>query len=195
MQAWEKQQRAASAETEIAFKRHILECSSGFASEPMADAFRVNLLAQMLDRYDALQAKGMSEPACRKRVIDEFNNIALQMHEMGFEEIGAQEKNSSRWPLLTQQEAEAYIRERDVYLHRTSLGVLMCVACLAPMMLFIALAELLYMAEDFLAIFGLMGMFVMIGLGVYAIVTAPKPKSEGESKWAASRWEAACAGS
>ena len=182
MQAQARYQNAAGEETILAFKRHILESSAGFAHEPMVDAFRVDLLSKMLDRYDELQEKGMSEFSCRNRVIHEFDDIAVQMHEMGFEEIGAQEKNSSRWPLLTQQEAEAYIRERDVYLHRTSLGVLLCVACLAPMMLFIALAELLYMAEDFLAIFGLMGMFVMIGLGVYTIVTAPKPKGERRIK-------------
>jgi len=177
MQAWEKQQRAASAETEIAFKRHILECSSGFASEPMADAFRVNLLAQMLDRYDALQAKGMSEPACRKRVTDEFDNIALQMHEMGFEELRQQEEDRlSRWPQLTAQEAESYIRERDAYVHRTALGIMMCTACGTPLMIGAAFSEFWY--SDVCSLLGCVGMFAMIGMGVYAIVTAGKPKAE-----------------
>lgn len=181
MQAWEKQQRAASAETEIAFKRHILECSSGFASEPMADAFRVNLLAQMLDRYDALQAKGMSEPACRKRVTDEFDNIALQMHEMGFEELRQQEEDRlSRWPQMSEAEAIRYITERDAYLHKTSLGVMLCSACVSPMMIAAAFSEIWY--SDAFAMLGLVGMFAMIGMGVYAIVTAAKPKNEKKIK-------------
>lgn len=184
MQAQARRQRMASEETILAFKRHILESSAGFIHEPMADAFRVSLLSQMLDRYDDLQAKGMSELSCRNRVIYEFDDIAVQMRDMGFEETDPldDEANSSRWPQLTQQEAECYIRERDAYMHKIALGVFMCVACLAPMMLFWAISEVVWLAEDFLAMFGLVGMFAMIGMGVYAMVTAVKPKNEKRIK-------------
>ncbi len=184
MQAQARRQRMASEETILAFKRHILESSAAFAHEPMADAFRVSLLSQMLDRYDDLQAKGMSELSCRNRVIYEFDDIAVQMRDMGFEETDPldDEANSSRWPQLTQQEAECYIRERDAYMHKIALGVFMCVACLAPMMLFWAISEVVWLAEDFLAMFGLVGMFAMIGMGVYAMVTAVKPKNEKRIK-------------
>ncbi|MBQ8619761.1 MAG: hypothetical protein IJ418_19940 [Clostridia bacterium] len=184
MQAQARRQRMASEETVLAFKRHILESSSGFAHEPMADAFRVSLLSQMLDRYDELQAKGMGELSCRNRVIYELDDIAVQMRDMGFEETDSfdDEATLSRWPQLTQQEAECYIRERDAYMHKTALGVFMCVACLAPMMVFAALSEVFWLAEEFFIMFGLVGMFAMIGMGVYAMVTAVKPKNEKRIK-------------
>lgn len=183
MQAQAPKQRMAEEGTILAFKRHILESSAGFAHEPMADAFRVGLLSRMLDRYDELQEKGMSEFSCRNRVIYEFDDIAVQMQEMGFEEMQLGEgETNDRWPQLTQQEAESYIRERDAYLHKTSLGIFLCTACLVPMMLFAAVADLFWMAETFFVMFGLVGMFAMIGMGVYAMVTAAKPKNEKRIK-------------
>ena len=45
----------AREEVELSFKRYILEKTEDFEREPMADLYRVNLLGQMLDRYDALR--------------------------------------------------------------------------------------------------------------------------------------------
>lgn len=177
MQAQTQQKRAASEETILAFKRHILEKSAGYASEPMADAFRVSLLAQMLDRYDALQAKGMGELSCRNRTMYEFDDIAAQMKDMGFEQMTKeQEATLSRWPQMSEDETMRYIAERDVYMHRTALGILMCTACVAPLMIAAALSAIWY--TDALAMLGLVGMFAMIGVGVYAMVTAVKPRNE-----------------
>lgn len=181
-QAYQAQQ-AASEAVSLAFKRHILESSSGFVSEPMADAYRVNLLAGMLDRYDALRAKGMSEQTAMRRTMAEYDDIAAQMRDMGFEEaLEDEEVNLSRWPQLSEDEAQRYIRERDAYMHRTAMGIFMCVACLAPMMILVALSEIFWLAEDFFAIFGVIGMFAMIGMGVYMMVTAVKPKDEKRIK-------------
>lgn len=181
-QAYQAQQ-AASEAVSLAFKRHILESSSGFVSEPMADAYRVNLLAGMLDRYDALRAKGMSEQTAMRRTMAEYDDIAAQMRDMGFEEaLEDEEVNLSRWPQLSEDEAQRYIRERDAYMHRTAMGIFMCVACLAPMMILVALGEIFWLAEDFFAIFGVIGMFAMIGMGVYMMVTAVKPKDEKRIK-------------
>lgn len=173
--------RAASETVTLAFKRHILEKSSDFASEPMADAFRVNLLSRMLDRYDELLEKGLGEQTAMHRTMYEFDDIAAQMRDMGFEEE-AQDAVNSRWPQMSEDEAQRYIRERDAYMHRTAMGIFMCVACLTPMMLFTALSEVLWLAEDFLALFGFAGMFGMIGTGVYMMVTAVKPKEETHIK-------------
>lgn len=181
MQAQAYHRNAAGAETTIAFKRHILECSSGFACEPMADAFRVNLLSRMLDRYDELSEKGMGELACRNRTIYEFGDIAVQMREMGFAQIDLQEDAvQSRWPQMSEDEAMQYIAERDAYMHKTSLGVLLCTACVTPIMIGAALDEFWY-SEAF-AMLGLVGMFAMIGMGVYAMVTAMKPRGEKRIK-------------
>lgn len=175
MQSGAQQRSAVSEETILAYKRHILSQSSGFASGPMEDLFRVNLLAQMLDRHDALAAKGMGEFSCRSRVLHEFADIAAQMQEQGFAE-SAEPETDSRWPQLSTADAERYIRERDAYQHGISLGVMLCSACGSPMMIAAAFAEIWY--SDAFAMLGLVGMFAMIGMGVYAIVTAAKPKNE-----------------
>lgn len=180
MQAQAKQQ-AVAEETMLEFKRHILNKSSRFASEPMADLYRVQLLGMMLERYDELREKGMGEISALNRTKYEFDDIASRMREQGFEalESGAETEGDSlsRWPKLSEEEAVRYIAERDAYLHRIAMGCALCSACVAPMMFFSGIAELLN-ALDAGGLLGLVGMFAMIGMGVYAIVTAAKPKSE-----------------
>lgn len=165
--------QTTSADVSLAFKRHILQESDGFVSEPMADLYRVNLLSRMLDRFDALCAQGMNEAAAQRRVIEEYGDIPAQMRAQGFEEIERALKNA-QWPLLTEEQARRYIHERDAYLHRTALGVMLCTACVTPVMLGASLEVWLH--SEFFTIMGMLGMFAMIALGVYAMVTAAKPK-------------------
>ena len=177
MQAQARQHKMAGEETVLAFKRHILESSAGFVHEPLADAFRVSLLSQMLDRYDELRGKGMGELSCRNRVIYEFDDIAAQMRDMGFEETQPDDgKTSTRWPRLSPEDAERYIRERDAYMHKTAIGTALCTACVTPLMIGAAFSEFWY--ADAFSMLGLVGMFAMIGMGVYTITTAVKPKGE-----------------
>ena len=184
MQAQAKQY-TASEETTLEFKRHILQKSHTFASEPAADLYRIQLLGMMLNRYDELREKGMGEISALNRTKYEFDDIASRMRELGFEETAqtaqtadeAYDDGLSRWPKLSEEEAVRYIHERDAYLHKIAMGSALCSACVAPMMFFSGAAELLN-ALDAGNMLGLIGMFVMIGMGVYAIVTAAKPRSE-----------------
>jgi len=172
----------AQEEVSLAFKRHILEKSSGFASEPMADLYRVQTLGMMLDRYEALLEGGYGPQNARQRVMDEFADIAARMRDMGFE-AADRDAPLSRWPQLTEDEAERYIRERDAYQHRIALGAALCTACVSPMMLFGALEELFFgFAGGGSAMLGVVGMLGMIALGVYLIVTAVKPKDDKKVK-------------
>jgi len=180
MQAQTRKNSAASDAVVLAFKRHILKESEAFASAPLADAFRVSLLAQMLDRYDELREKNMGEQSAMHRTMYEFDDIPAQMREMGFEEVGQEEAAPSRWPQLSEEEAMRYIAERDAYIHKTALGILMCTACVTPIMIGAAMDAFWYSSA--FAMLGLVGMFAMIGLGVYAMVTAMKPKGEKKIK-------------
>ena len=60
---WQREKDSASRreQTELSLKRFILNQARNFVREPMADLYRVGLLAQMLDRYDELRAKGLSD--------------------------------------------------------------------------------------------------------------------------------------
>lgn len=167
-------QREPREEATLAFKRHILTASADFAPEPMADAFRVSLLGRMLDRYDALRAQGLSDAMSQSRVIAAFGDIPQQMRAQGFGELSEGDAPVSRWPQLTEGEADAFIQENDGYLHRIALGSALCSACVTPLMIGAAFTQLWDM--DYPSLIGLMGMFGMIGMGVYTITSARKPK-------------------
>ena len=94
----------AREEVELSFKRYILEKTEAFAHEPMEDLYRVNLLGQMLDRYDELQKKGLSADAALQRTLADYADIPAQMRREGFEEAGTR-RTEARWPQLTEEEA------------------------------------------------------------------------------------------
>lgn len=173
--------QAALENVELSFKRFILQELREFEKTPQADLFRVNLLGQMLDRYDELRAKGMEDEAAVTRVKREYYDIAQQMRDMGFDELLPEDEfSASVWPQLTEDEAAQYIKESDAYLHKRALGIGMCAGCVTPLMVGAAIYELSY--SDFWQFLGLAGMFIMIGLGVYSIVMAKQPKKEKEIK-------------
>ena len=146
---------------ELAFKRFILTESADFASEPAADLFRVNLLGRMLDRYDELIGQQVSPQTAQTRVKREFSDIAQMMRDQDFD--------------LAE---DGYIQESDSQLHKTALGTAMCSACVLPLMIGAAFGEMTgsWRGEEFFSLIGLVGMFAMIGLGIFTMTTAAKPK-------------------
>lgn len=170
----------AREEVELSFKRYILEKTEDFEREPMADLYRVNLLGQMLDRYDALRDKGMNEEAALQRTQDDFADISRRMRREGFEELNAP-TSSGRWEQLTEDEAAAYVKQSSDYQHRVAMGAALCSACVAPLMAF---TGLMTMINDSLmgvgGTLGLVGMFGMIGMGIYCLTTAKRPKNRAK---------------
>ena len=178
-----QQQAAAREDASLAFKRYILDRSRGFVSEPHADLFRVNLLAQMLDRYDELCDAGMNEQDCLRRVRREFADIPERMADAGFERVDGRDRRvDSRWPQLSEADVEQYLLQENDYAHKNALGTAMCTACCAPLMIGAAFGEWLWGLSEMLTMLGLVGMFAMIGLGVYTFVTAEKPKLHNDVK-------------
>ena len=181
-QAQTQAQREPREEAVLAFKRHILTASQDFASEPMADMYRVGLLGRMLDRYDALRAQGMGEITSVNRVVFEFGDIPRQMREAGFTqtEPADDDVSLSRWPQMSEADVDRYTQESDAYLHRTAMGSALCSACVAPLMVGAAFTTL--WGIDMPSLVGLMGMFGMIGMGVYSCATAAKPRDQKRVK-------------
>lgn len=176
-------QTAQREDVELAFKRFILTESADYASEPAADLFRVNLLGRMLDRYDELLARSMDSQHAQRLVMHQFSDIAKMMRDQDFD-LAEDGLASSRWPQLSEDDAAQYIEESDKMLHRTALGTAMCSACVLPLMIGAAFGTLTgsWRGEEFFASLGLVGMFIMIGLGVYAMTTAKKPKKQDAVK-------------
>lgn len=170
-------QSAPREDVELSFKRFILTESADFASEPAADLFRVNLLGRMLDRYDELIGQQVSPQTAQTRVKREFSDIAQMMRDQDFD-LAEDEFTASRWPQLTEEEAAQYIQESDSQLHKTALGTAMCSACVLPLMIGAAFGEMTgsWRGEEFFSLIGLVGMFAMIGLGIFTMTTAAKPK-------------------
>lgn len=171
--AYAATRRAPQEDAALSFKRFILERTAGFEREPMADLARVQLLGEMLDRYDEFRRSGASEGLCVQRVLREYADIAGRMAQ-----AGAQRRPSGAGSgdFLSEAEADAYLRQSSDRAHKTAIGVGLCAACCAPLMATMAFDALLgYAATDVLGLFGLIGMFAMIALGVYSITTARKP--------------------
>lgn len=176
------QQQAPREDAELSFKRHILEKTASYPSDPMADLYRVEMLGQMLDRYDELMAKGLVSEAAVRRTKADYNDAAEQMRQAGFATIYEQ-RASSRWPEMTEDEAAAYIRQSSAQQHKSALGIGLCSACVMPLMILIGLSEMFIgYVGDTASLLGLAGMFAMIGVGVYAITTAKTPDDEKKVK-------------
>lgn len=175
---------AQREDVELSLKRFILNQAMDFEREPMADLYRVGLLAQMLDRYDVLRAQGLSSENALRRAQYEFRDIPRRMREEGFNELDAPRRtaSSSRWPELTEDDAAQYIKESNDYLHRKAIGTALCAGCVAPLMLSIGISELFWGVGDLWAMMGMVGMFGMIGMGVYSMTTAVKPKRQEQIK-------------
>ena len=170
----------AREEVELSFKRYILEKTEDFEREPMADLYRVNLLGQMLDRYDALRDKGMNAEAALQQTQDDFADIPRRMRREGFEELNAP-TSSGRWDQLTEDEAAAYVKQSSNYQHRVAMGAALCSACVAPLMAFTGL--MMFISDSMADVggtLGLVGMFGMIGMGIYCLTTAKRPKNRAK---------------
>lgn len=182
-------QGAAREEATLSFKRYILEQSDAYASEPAADLYRVNLLGRMLNRYDELLDEGISEGASILRVKAEFADIPQQMREQGFEMLGNGERDADfsrareAWPRISEDEAALYIKESGDRNHKMAMGAALCSACVMPLMLAAGLGEMMWGdAEEFFMMFGLVGMFAMIGIGCYLFSMAKKPRNREKIK-------------
>ena len=170
------QAKTPMEEASLAFKRFILTETAAVEQSPEADLFRVNTLARMLDRFDDYAAHGADVASAVAYTKREFAGLTARMREEGFAAEG--KETDARWPQLSEDEAAQYIKESCGQLNRRAIGVGMCCASLLPMMLLNALSELLYFNSDVAGLLGLCGMFGMIAMGVYAMVTAKKPEQE-----------------
>lgn len=172
------QPRASAEDAALAFKRFILDETAAFEQTPEADLFRVNTLAQMLDRFDDYAGNGADTPSAVSYVRREYANLADRMREAGFEEAEREGNRAARWPVISEEEAAQYLKEANAQAHKRAIGVGLCSACGLPLMLLNGVCELLGGYSDAWPLLGLCGMFGMIAMGVYAIVTAKKPDSE-----------------
>ena len=172
------QPRASAEDAALAFKRFILDETAAFEQTPEADLFRVNTLAQMLDRFDDYAGNGADTPSAVSYVRREYANLADRMREVGFEEAEREGQRAARWPVISEEEAAQYLKEANAQVHKRAIGIGLCSACCLPLMLINGVCELLGGYSDAWPLLGLCGMFGMIAMGVYAIVTAKKPDSE-----------------
>lgn len=165
------------------FKRHILEKTASFVSEPMADLCRVEMLGRMLDRYDELLDAGLVAEAAIRRTKADFNDAAEEMRQQGFATLyDRMPAEDSRWPEITENEAVQYLKESSEGQHKRAIGIGLCSACVTPILLGAALDELFRGSNGTWSMMGVLGMFGLIGLGVYAIITPKAPSDDKKIK-------------
>ena len=113
------------------------------------------------DRNYFLDAVGV-KPADRRTLM---NNVYLSL------EWAKMDRGS-----MTEEEAADYVKQSDAYARKIAMGTALCSACVAPMMLLVALMSA-FDRPDVGGMLGCVNMFVMIGMGVYCLVTAKKPEN------------------
>ena len=177
-QACESKPHASEA-VSLGFKRFILDETESLMKTPEADLYRVQLLTLMLNRFDDYAANGVQEEAACTYVLREFSDIRERMISEGFGEHETQKRSASAWPQLSEGETAAYISESNAAAHKRAIGVALCCACVAPLMLFAGVETMItgYMG-DVSSLLGLCGMFASVAAGVYEIVTAKKPEDQ-----------------
>lgn len=177
-QAYEPKHRADES-VSIEFKRFILEETKAIAQTPEADLYRVQLLSQMLERFDQYMANGADAGSACKYIKMEFSDIAERLRRDVVEAEKPMQERASAWPLLSEDEAALYIRQSCAAARKRALGISLCSACVMPLMLITGMNTLASgYVGDVGNLLGLCGMFGMIAMGVYAIVTVKNVENE-----------------
>jgi hypothetical protein len=120
----------------------------------------------MEDKYNELKAAGKSENEAIGIVISEFGNIDELTNELG---IKNDAENDTR-PVVTQEEAAAYISAKKKEGLQVGIGVILCILAPAALILINALVEDGYIGSGLTGnakdILGLIPLFILVAIDV-----------------------------
>lgn len=131
---------------------------------------RQELLSIMEDKYQELKAEGKSEHEAIGIVISEFGS----MEEIAFElELDQKQKTDSnilnedrREKYLTLEQAEEYVKAQERFGVKIAIGVACCILSPTLSIVTSTLQEGGFLSEQVAEVFGGVGLFLMVALGV-----------------------------
>ncbi|WP_139168902.1 permease prefix domain 1-containing protein [Paenibacillus polysaccharolyticus] len=140
---------------------------AGLPRSPEVERMKQELLSGMEDKYLELKQEGRSENEAVGIVISEFGNIEELMEELGIQTEDAAET----YPVLTEEEVQAYLAAKRSAGFWTGLGVWLSSAGIAFLILMDTLFESLGSSSDqgtfgIGSVIGMSGMFVLAAVAV-----------------------------
>lgn len=138
---------------------------AGLPGTPEVKKAKDELLQMMEDKYNELREDGVNDNEAVGRVISEFGNLEEISEELGIVDLVTETKDIDR-RIITQEEAEGYIKFRKSKAVLMALGVAFCIMCVIPPILVDAIKK------DISDAVGAAGFFIMIAIGVVLIVSS-----------------------
>ncbi|KAA8784186.1 hypothetical protein ABIE27_001170 [Paenibacillus sp. 4624] len=140
---------------------------AGLPRSPEVERMKQELLSGMEDKYLELKQEGRSENEAVGIVISEFGNIEELMEELGIQTEDAAET----YPVLTEEEVQAYLAAKRSAGFWTGLGVWLSSAGIAFLILMDTLFESFGSSSDqgtfgIGSVLGMSGMFVLVAVAV-----------------------------
>jgi len=140
---------------------------AGLPRSPEVERIKQELLSGMEDKYLELKQEGRSENEAVGIVISEFGNIEELMAELGIQPNDAEET----YPVLTEEEVQAYLAAKRSAGFWTGLGVWLSATGIAFLILMDTLFESLGASSDqgtigIGSVLGMSGMFVLVAVAV-----------------------------
>ena len=140
---------------------------AGLPRSPEVERMKQELLSGMEDKYMELKQEGRSENEAVGIVISEFGNIEELMAELGIQTESAEDT----FPVLTEEEVQAYLAAKRSAGFWTGLGVWLSATGIAFLILMDTLFESLGSSSDqstfgIGSVLGMSGMFVLVAVAV-----------------------------
>ncbi|HMN10916.1 MAG TPA: permease prefix domain 1-containing protein [Bellilinea sp.] len=145
-----------------------------FANLPQSpDVMRAKgeLLQMMEDKYHELIATGRSENEAVGAVISEFGNLNELAAELGISQQMEGKAAENRPLSLTGAQVRKFLSERIEASHGISIGVILCILAVTPLLTLTGLAEMGYINEKVGIAIGVAILLIVVAIAVYFFIT------------------------
>lgn len=146
-------------------KNYLENMFMNVKSTPEVKKAKAELLAMMEDKYQELKAEGKTENEAIGIVISEFGNLEELASELGIEEniSGYIPGNEIS---VSMEAAKQYCADMEKASVKYAVGVLLCICSPILLILMGGLQEEYGFSDGFLAVTGLVPLFILIGIAV-----------------------------
>ncbi len=159
-----------------------------YPDTPKVRKARAELLGIMEDKYHELKAEGKSENEAIGIVISEFGSMEEIAFELGLDEEkkGTEQtfEDAIEKKRISQDEAEAYIKEEESFGVKIGIGVALCILSPVPVVVAETLQSIGLMAVNISDTFGAVTLFflVAVAVGIFIISGISHSKYEEYEK-------------
>lgn len=141
-----------------------------YPDTPQVQKARQELLGIMEDKYQELKAEGRSEHEAIGIVISEFGSMEEIAFELDLDQKptteGEARKEDREEKYLTLEQAEQYVKAQESFGIKVAIGIAFCILSPTLSIVMASLEEGGLLSENISDVFGGIGLFVMVAVGV-----------------------------